>query len=447
MNEKTLTTKLEIEHKIISCLVNGPYDVPSFINGLCADYFSTSKYKAMFETIVKLVESGKEVGFVPMYLELTEKGSSAGYTISDLDSLENAKGHEGLDMLISILEKISVRVELDKLTRDLAHKIDDDTCEDIGHEVEQATQEMHKAIEGRMHKFTSLSDTSQALIAGLGTPYQGLPTGFKFIDENGGLPIGGLTVIGAGTSQGKSAFALCVSLEAASQGHRIAYISLEMSAKALTQRILAIKSGLSCAKIRDNVIDDIYEQGLLAEANEDIQLHLGDNFFFEESNVSSLDQIKQSIRALYHTKKIDVAVIDYLQIMTIQNARSFVNIEQQLALAARELHNLAKDCGISILAISQLNRDRENEEPQLSRLRDSAQIADAADAVILIYRPEVYGKYYSGRFRNTTTQNTALIKVAKMRQGATGDFVCNFDPQYTRFYDRNETNPTFQGFQ
>ena len=443
-----------LEHQVLGCLVKGPYVLEDFVRLLSAESFVEHKHQEIFRTLMRLVDEGKEVGVVPLVSHMQYMDKRAGVTVDDIFNLPESNGREGLPMLIHNLEDRRMRRELDKLNKNLAMKIADEGCDDIGHEVEVWTRQMQEVIEGKTHRFTSLSDSTQSLIDGLGKPYRGLHTGLDFIDKNGGLPLNGLTVIGAGTSQGKSALALCITLEAAARGHRIAYISLEMSTHDLTQRVLAIKSGLDCRMIRSNVIDDIYQQSMLREAAENIRINFGDNFFFEDSHVHPLDQIKQSIRALRHSKKIDVAVIDYLQIMAIQQARGFVSIEQHLALAARELHNLAKDCGIAIIAISQLNRDRENEEPQLSRLRDSAQIADAADAVLLIYRPEVYGKSYSGRFHNANTHNTALIKVAKMRQGATGDYLCAFQPELTRFYnipDGEETkgtawNGTFEGF-
>ena len=446
MNDQSIVTQMLLEHQVLGCLVKGPYVLEDFVRRLCPETFVDAKNREIFRTIMRQVDSGNETGVVPLLSDLQYMDKKANVTMDDIFNLPDSNGQEGLSALISNLEDRRMRRELDLINRVLATKIADDGCEDIGHEVEVMTRKMQEVIEGKLHKFTSLTESSNMLMGQLGTPHRGLHTGLPFIDDNGGLPLNGLTVIGAGTSQGKSALALCISLEAAAHGHRIAYISLEMSTHDLTQRILAIKSGLECTKIRRNVIDDIYEQGLLAEAAQDIQLNIGESFFFEDSHVYSLDQIKQSIRAMHHSKKIDVAVIDYLQIMAIQYARHYANIEQQLALAARELHNLAKDCGIAIIAISQLNRDRENEEPQLSRLRDSAQIADAADAVILIYRPEVYGKNYSGKFRNADTHNTALIKVAKMRQGATGDFLCGFQPEFTRFYHIEEKTSGFNGF-
>lgn len=82
---------------------------------------------------------------------------------------------------------------------------------------------------------------------------------------------------------------------------------------------------------------------------------------------------------------------------------------------ARRLKNLAKELDIWIIALSQLNRDTMNPVPTLGRLRDSGQIAEAADVVILIYRPEVNNKSYPNDFSNVDTKGTAMIDIAKGR--------------------------------
>ena len=79
------------------------------------------------------------------------------------------------------------------------------------------------------------------------------------------------------------------------------------------------------------------------------------------------------------------------------------------------MKNLAKELDIWIIALSQLNRDTMNPVPTLARLRDSGQIAEAADVVILIYRPEVTKKSYPSDFSNVETKGTAMIDIAKGR--------------------------------
>src|SRR5690606_7369355 len=128
--------------------------------------------------------------------------------------------------------------------------------------------------------------------------------------------------------------------------------------------------------------------------------------YFDENSTSNIDKIIASIRSMKNKHNITGAVIDYLQILTV-NQKS-ANKEQAMGEAARRLKNLAKDLDIWIIALSQLNRDNFNPVPSLNRLRDSGQIGEAADVVMFIYRPEIYNKAYPQPFSNYATNGTAM---------------------------------------
>ena len=106
---------------------------------------------------------------------------------------------------------------------------------------------------------------------------------------------------------------------------------------------------------------------------------------------------------------------------------------------SRKLKNLAKELDICIIALSQLNRDRNNPEPNLARLRASGQIAEAADVVLLLYRPEYYGKSYKDN--SIDTKGTALLTIAKGRNIGVGEEVIGFNAETTYFFDLNGRIP------
>jgi replicative DNA helicase len=133
---------------------------------------------------------------------------------------------------------------------------------------------------------------------------------------------------------------------------------------------------------------------------------------------------------------IEGVMIDYLQILNVNMKGT--NKEQQMGDVARRLKNLAKDLDIWVIALSQLNRDHQNPEPTLNRLRDSGQIAEAADIVCLVYRPEVYGRRYSGEFAGKETEGTAQLNFAKGRNIGMMKFLCGFDAATTNFYNVEE---------
>lgn len=96
---------------------------------------------------------------------------------------------------------------------------------------------------------------------------------------------------------------------------------------------------------------------------------------------------------------------------------------------------MLKNLDIWIIALSQLNRDNINPVPTLARLRDSGQIAEAADVVMLIYRPEVNKKSYPNEFSNVETRGTAMIDIAKGRNIGMLRLICGFNACTTCFYN------------
>ena len=134
---------------------------------------------------------------------------------------------------------------------------------------------------------------------------------------------------------------------------------------------------------------------------------------------------------------VDGVVIDYLQILNVNSGRGDNQDEQAMGTVARKFKNIAKDLGIWVLALSQLSRDKAEEAPRLGRIRGSGQISEAADVVMLLHRPEVYGrdKRYPEPFTNVSTENTAMIDIAKGRNVGTMKMICGFNAPTTLFYD------------
>lgn len=191
-----------------------------------------------------------------------------------------------------------------------------------------------------------------------------------------------------------------------------------------------MKSGISSSAILYGTLSDAdlvrVERGIG-------ELPLG-GVFFDDKSTNSLDNIIASIRVMSIRHGIRGAVVDYLQILSV-NMKGESNKELLMAEAARRLKNLAKELGIWVIALSQLNRDINNPVPSIDRLRSSGQIAEAADMVMLVYRPEVYGRHYPPPFELKFTHNTAMIDLCKARNLGIGKFLCTFVPEITLFTD------------
>ncbi|MDE6716561.1 MAG: DNA helicase [Muribaculaceae bacterium] len=258
----------------------------------------------------------------------------------------------------------------------------------------------------------------------------GSRTGFPWIDNNGGFTGPDLIIIGAETSQGKTSFATSVILNAIKTGEKIAFYSMEMTPKQLASRIASMQSGINSKQILNGSLElnDIYRIDAGMEAFD------MNNLFFDGRSTASLDSIMSSIRQLKKKYDIKGACVDYLQLVNVSVPKKVLTREQEVAKVARDLKNLAKELNIWIIAISQLSRgDRGNPIPTMAMLRDSGQIEQAADMIILLYRPQ-NGRSFPSPYENIPTVGRCLVNIAKGRNIGTGEFICGFRPQNTLFF-------------
>lgn len=232
-----------------------------------------------------------------------------------------------------------------------------------------------------------------------------------------------------------TSLALALVDSAAKHGDGVAFYSMEMKKEQCAARLLAMNSGVPSSDILFSRLDDNYLRILDSGVNKIYNLPI----YFDDNSTSNIDKIIASIRSMKSKYDITGAVVDYLQILNV-NQKS-MNKEQAMGDVARRLKNLAKELDIWIIALSQLNRDSFNPVPNLNRLRDSGQIAEAADIVMFVYRPEIYGKFYPDPFANVSTKGTAMIDIAKGRNIGLLKFICSFDSRTTHFKEFTDSVP------
>ncbi len=261
----------------------------------------------------------------------------------------------------------------------------------------------------------------------------GITTGYSCLDNftNGWQPTD-LTIIGAASSMGKTSFALNVAYNAVRAKHPVAVFSYEMSAPQLLQRLISVESGVSLRELNQGAIDK--EQ--LSLVNKTIGKIENLPLKIDDCKRTSLNYLTSKIRKYAINDNVEVVLIDYLQLVSVQGKKNGTR-EQEVSMVARTLKNLAKELNISIIALSQLNRGvsfRGNPKPTMSDLRESGEIEQAADIVCLLYRPEYYN--IPSLEDGTDSQGLAQIIFAKGRNIGVGEINMNFDASRTKFISR-----------
>lgn len=434
-NERIAFYDLDEERMVLGTILNDPNKLIEISNILDEDCFYHNFHKLIFKTIKALDKKGGKYDFMVVKRELTGKMNAEKDSPIFFDIIKN-RVFDNLYEHAAILKDASARRKIEdnlKNALSLIPCVTEDPFEII--------EKVRDALDGIYSDQTSgvvtlreaLEEAYEIVKKNLNSPNPstGTPTGFRELDRKGVLRPSYLTVIGADSSQGKTSLATSICVNAALSGAKIAFYTMEMSPVELSQRIWSKSSGVNGIRLSSCQLT----QEELVHADRGIAPILNLPLYFDGKSTSTIDSIISSIRMMKKRYDIDGAVVDYLQILSVNSKGS--SDEMQMGAFARRLKNIAKDLGIWVLALSQLSRDKVDVAPSIGRIRGSGQITEAADVVLLLYRPEHYGrdKKYPEPFANVSTENTAMIDIAKGRSIGTWKFICGFNADTTQFYD------------
>jgi len=260
----------------------------------------------------------------------------------------------------------------------------------------------------------------------------GLPTGFDRLDRmTAGMHAGDLIIVAGRPGMGKTAFALNVAIHAcAARKVAVAVFTLEMPKEQLATRLLCSEARVDASKLRTGFLAREDWPKLTSAAERISELPL----FFDDTPGLTLLELRSKARRLKAEKGLGLIVVDYLQLM--RSGGKADSREQEISEISRSLKGMAKELGLPVIALSQLNRGVESrgnkdKRPQLSDLRESGAIEQDADTIIFIYRDEVYHE-------DSADKGIAEIIVGKQRSGPTGTVKCLFRSECTRFENLDE---------
>jgi replicative DNA helicase len=256
----------------------------------------------------------------------------------------------------------------------------------------------------------------------------GTPSGFRDLDDiTGGFQPGNLIVLAARPSMGKSALVVNMAENAAvDHGKGVALFSLEMAEAELAQRFIASRAKLNGDDLRKGrVKPDSWPK--VVRATE--QLAAAPLYVDDSSDLGILD-LRAKARRLHSKTPLGLVIVDYLQLMRHEGGRDASRVEQ-VGQFSRGLKILARELGVPVIAVSQLSRaveSRPDKKPMLSDLRESGQIEQDADLVMMIYRDEYYSE-------ESERPGEADVIIAKHRNGPVGSVALAFMSRYPKFAD------------
>lgn len=419
---------LDAEQGVLGAILLDPPAMAVAQDLLKPEYFYLSSYQKIFRAIseverIDLVTVGdrlKEKG------ELSEVGGHGGLAeiLASVASSSNIAYHCGI-VLDNFLRRESIKI----FSAGLRRAYDSASVGDLISDAQHALGELASGRDRRTwcpmatvarEALDHVDEASKG-----GAMVLGLSTGYKAIDSIiGGLQPSDLNIWAGRPSMGKTSIVLGAALNAAKNGAHVGIISLEMSRIQLGLRLLAMGAPLDVHALRTG---RIAQEGWWLIANTASQLE-SLPIWIDDSSSLTIEQVMAKARLLHTKHRLDLLVLDYLQLLQVRSAETR---QQGIADAARNLKLLAKELNIPVLVLSQLSRDcekREDKRPMLADLRDSGAIEQDADVVLFLYRHEVYDW-------DTEEKGVAEVLIRKHRNGPIGDIRLKFIDRFARFED------------
>ncbi|MEZ5347043.1 MAG: replicative DNA helicase [Pyrinomonadaceae bacterium] len=433
--EKPLPSSEESERVILGAILLDNALISQAVELLGAEDFYSPRNRWVYQSMVALFEKGEPIDPILIGEELKKVGQLD--PIGGVAAVTNLT--YGLPHFSNINEYAKV-VHEKAVTRNLIKACNQIVSEALAEEedarlvLDKAEQMIFALADERTRQgFSHVKPVAETVLAKVEEyakrethALTGLATGYRELDEmTSGLQKSDLIIVAARPSMGKTALCLNIAQNAAVQeGATVAVFSLEMSKEQLVMRMLSSEARVDAHRFRTGYLTR-EEWGRLAGSIG--TLSEAGIFIDDTAGISVLEMRAKARRLAAEQKKLDLIVIDYMQLMSGSGRAE--SRQQEVSKISRELKGLAKELDVPVIALSQLSRAPEARNPPrplMSDLRESGSIEQDADVVAFIYREE----YYKPSEENA---NVAEILISKQRNGPTGTVKLAFLKEFTRF--------------
>ena len=448
MSAPTVPYAFPAERAVLGAIFRDPRAIDAVSEWLRPEHFGLEIHALVYEAMLTALTSRRPADrvIVAQILDRSDRLADVGGELGLIGLMQEVphaahiEHHAGEVERAALLRRIiQAGGEISALGYEQGREIDDVTAA-VESKVTDALAGRTRA-EKAVRIGTVLSDLYERISSRTGeSGIVGLSTGYPDIDElTGGLQPSDLILLAARPSLGKTSLALSLAYNVALRratgrdgaalwlpGVPVGVFSLEMSRDQLTQRILAMHTGIDLQRLRtgnlhgDELDTVIAGMGHISEAP----------IYIDDTPALSIRDLQRRARRLHLNAHLGLLLIDYLQLMSGEHrGRGDANRVQEVSEISRGLKALARELNIPVIALSQLSRaveGRQSKVPMLSDLRESGSLEQDADIVMFIYREEIYDK-------DTDKRGIAEIHFAKHRNGPVGVVPLRFEARTTRF--------------
>lgn len=429
---------LEAEQALLGAILLDPKAFLNIASFLTGDDFYLKRHEYIWTALSRLQERDDAIDYVTLSRELEdmsvleEIGGPAYLTglVNNTPSSVHAEVYGRLVERASIRRKMLVATdEIRKLAMDEELPIDKVISESEQALFSVSSSQIKREFVPIWEAVSEYYDEMEKLLAA-GQGMVGLPTGFKALDGLlGGFQKSDLIVFAGRPGMGKTSWLLTVALNVARRGARVALFTMEMGVEQMVQRLISMETGIKIQQLRTASISAREHTRFTEAIGRIANLPL----FIDDTPSITPVEMRTKCRRLQHEYGLDVVMVDYMQLMSAGRAYEN-NRVQEISYISRALKELARELNITMLSTAQLSRaveQRQDKRPQLSDLRESGSIEQDADAVMFLYRDEVYNP------ETTEFPNQADVLLSKHRHGPTGVIQLYFEKSITKFMDVN----------
>ena len=441
MEEAVVTQKqpqdLKAERSIIGAILMNPDDVMKATDIITSEDFYSREYGVIFETLVKMYNEKIPIDPVTLQDKLRETGLPEEAFSDDVlnQFLNDVTTSAGVEGHCNIVYSKSVKRRLIKECANITNRCYSAKDGDLDSILDDTERQIFKIVQKRnTEDFVPINEVVMKALKNIEKAHNtdgtvtGIASGFTDLDyKTTGFQPSDLILLAARPSMGKTALALNIAIHvAAVEKKHVAVFSLEMSKEQLVNRLLAQESHVDSQGIRTGNLADKDWAALIEGA----EIVGRSNLYIDDTPGISVPELRSKCRKQAAEGKLDMIIIDYLQLMT--GSGKAESRQNEVSEISRSLKAIARELSVPIIALSQLSRkveDRADHRPQLSDLRESGAIEQDADVVMFIDR-ERY---------EVDEVNKATIIIAKQRNGPIGDVNLMWLPKFTQFKDMDRS--------
>lgn len=397
------------------------------------DRFYSMQNQIIFESLVSLLKQNIRGDSITLINELTkqdklEQAGGAAYIAGLTDTVATAAN---INFYVDIILGCAVRRDLIKLATELRATAFDETktanviLENAEKRIFELTENSETSKMYSMHQVVYQTMELISTRCQRNGELTGIPTGIAKLDSmTNGFQPAELIIIGARPSIGKTALALSmmqtISIE---KNIPCGFFSLEMSYQSIGQRLLSQVSRVHSDRIRSGMLSMAELQKIQEAAGLCYNAPL---FISDTPNMGLLD-LRACARRMVANNGVRIIFIDYIGLITLDNPSQ--NTWENISEISKSLKALARELEVPIVALCQVARDAEGQEPNLAQLRGSGSIEQDADVVLFLHRDRKVMD------EKDPVQDAKCI-VAKQRNGSTGEIQMVYLPKITKFENK-----------